>query len=1192
MSADREIAAVTKSGSDWVVGGGETGRLIRSMDWSRTPLGAIGDWPSNLRTTVSLALNSNFPISLAWGPECTQIYNDGYWPICGAKHPTAMGQDFRECWASAFPVIGEAFESALAGTTAFLEDQRMFLDRHGYLEETFFTFSFSPIRDESGAVTGLFHPVTETTSKMLAQRQTRTLRDIAVGAGSADLLLPGLQSAAQILAGPDDSHGCGVDVPFVLFYQLTADGRSAELVAQQGLSAGGSASPLTVEVTRPSADWPIAQALTTRTMIRVDRLRERFPGLICAPYPEQIETAFVLPITPPGYGGPPCVMVAGASPRLPMSEAYRSFFEMAAAAVTTMIVNVTALSLERKRSDALAEVDRVKTAFFHNVSHEFRTPLTLLLGPLEEELAHVSADIDPLRRDRLETAHRNGLRLLRLVNTLLDFARVEEGRAGAHYELTDLGSLSTELTSTFRSACERAGIRLSVDCPQVTQEVYVDHDMWEAVVLNLLSNALKYTISGEINVSLQVVGETVELIVQDTGIGIPEADLPRVFERFYRVADAHGRNHEGSGIGLAFVQQLAGQHGGSVRVESQLGHGTTFTVAIPIGAAHLPPDQVTRIPRVAAEGSRLGQSLTAEALRWSPDLPTQRTVDRANLPTSRPGSAPSSVPTSSVPAPSASSSQSSSVEPADLRPRILWADDNADMREYVTRLLTGSYQVEAVDDGQAALESIRRSPPTLVLTDVMMPRLDGFGLLKELRADPRTRTIPVILLSARAGEETRIGGLLAGADDYLVKPFTARELFARIGSHVQLAALRQEMEMTRRAAERADLLAASESQLRLITDALPVLIAYIDTGERYRFTNYAYEEWFGVPRAELWGRSVGDLWRSPDTAVAEHVARAIAGETVSFEWTMLQDPDRSRSCRSTFVPDLGPDGEVHGFFAMTSDVSEQKLAQLQIQLLNSNLERRVRERTEELATSNAELTSANKELEAFSYSVSHDLRAPVRAIDGFARILIDDYSRDLPAQAQRYVAFVRNNAQRMGRLIDDLLTFARSGREPVSRRAVNSAELIRLCLQELSAEYGDRDVRFSIAELPECRADPALLKQIWLNLLGNAIKYTRQCQTAEIIVGFESDGTSISYFCRDNGAGFDMRHAGNIFGVFQRLHSVDEYEGTGVGLAIVEQIVRRHGGRIWAESEVGRGATFHFTLGRSEPSAAAEEPPR
>src|SRR5882757_401924 len=214
--------------ADWLAGGGEMGSLVRSKDWSQTPLGPIESWPQSLRTTVSLCLASNFPISLAWGPRHVQIYNDGYWPICGGKHPHSMGQDFSECWASAWPAIGAAFERALAGDTSFLEDQRMFLDRNGYLEETFFTFSFSPIRDESGGVGGLFHPVTETTAKMVGERRTRALRDLAARAGKAQTSDEAFNLAAQTLAEYE------LDIPFALFYQLDPDGKKAQLIAETG----------------------------------------------------------------------------------------------------------------------------------------------------------------------------------------------------------------------------------------------------------------------------------------------------------------------------------------------------------------------------------------------------------------------------------------------------------------------------------------------------------------------------------------------------------------------------------------------------------------------------------------------------------------------------------------------------------------------------------------------------------------------------------------------------------------------------------------------------------------------------------------------------------------------------------------------------------------------------------------------
>ena len=208
----RALEKPAASQLDFLFGGGEMARVIAAKDWSKTPLGPMETWPQSLRTTVSLCLASNFPISLVWGKGCTQIYNDGYWPICGAKHPLSMGQDFRECWASPWPAIGEAFESAWAGEACFLENQRMFLDRNGYLEETFFTFSFSPIRDESGQVGGLFHPVTETTTQMLSERRTKTLRDMAASAANALSVEEYCRKTSAALAENR------FDIPFSLLY--------------------------------------------------------------------------------------------------------------------------------------------------------------------------------------------------------------------------------------------------------------------------------------------------------------------------------------------------------------------------------------------------------------------------------------------------------------------------------------------------------------------------------------------------------------------------------------------------------------------------------------------------------------------------------------------------------------------------------------------------------------------------------------------------------------------------------------------------------------------------------------------------------------------------------------------------------------------------------------------------------------
>jgi signal transduction histidine kinase len=997
LSAGQAAKRQGTNAKDWLVGGGEMGKLIRSMDWSKTPLGAIESWPQSLRTTVSLCLASNFPIALAWGPKHVQIYNDGYWPICGEKHPGAMGQDFTECWAAPWPVIGEAFTRALGGETSFLENQRMFLDRNGYLEETFFTFSFSPIRDDAG-VAGLFHPVTETTSRMLSERRTRAIRDVAGRAGKAQTTEEACRLAAQTLS----DHT--LDLPFVLFYLLDGQGKAARLIAGTGLPQGSVASPEVVDFGVPeNSAWPLAEVARSGQAQQVDNLETRFGHLSCGEYPESQKKAMALPITPPGCERPIGVLVAGVSPRLALNETYRAFYDLLAAAVTTEIANARAYEEERKRAEALAEIDRAKTAFFSNVSHEFRTPLTLMLGPLEDELAERTSPLPPARRERLQTAHRNSLRLLKLVNTLLDFSRIEADRTQASYEPTDLASHTAELASVFRSATEKANLTLTVDCPTLPEAVYVDREMWEKVVLNLLSNAFKHTFDGGITVALRWYGDHAELAVTDTGVGISEAELPRLFERFHRVKGAKSRTHEGTGIGLALVQELVALHGGAVRIESEEGKGSTFTVTVKAGTAHLPPERLGAAHVSSSTATRAG-AYVEEAMHWLPN------AARPDDPSPRSGAA------DVVSAP-----RETTATPGGRRPRLLWADDNADMRDYVRRLLAERYDVLAVSDGLTALTAARDDPPDLVLTDIMMPGLDGFGLLRELRADARTRTIPVILLSARAGEESAVEGLDAGADDYLAKPFSAQELLARVRTHLELARVRRE-------------------------------------------------------------------WAN-------------------------------------------------------------------------------------------ELEQANKELEAFSYSVSHDLRAPLRAIDGFSKALLDEYGEKLDEQACRYLDRVRLGIQKMSGLINDLLDLSRINRTALRKEPISLTELAREVVTDLQNRESSRKVAIEIADGLTARGDPRLVTIVLVNLLGNAWKYTGKRPAAHVAFGQETKGTQAVFYVRDNGAGFDMQYADKLFAPFQRLHQDSEFEGTGIGLATVQRIISRHGGRIWAEAKVDEGATFFFTLG-------------
>jgi PAS domain S-box-containing protein len=792
-----------------LAGGGEMGRLMREHDWAATPLGPVNRWPQSLRTAVSICLASRFPIIIFWfqypqtgpdntrsavapleqedtqkickgqvngdwGQELRQFYNDAYRPILGTtKHPQALGQGAKECWPEIWDEIGPMLHTVLTtGESTWSENLLLLLDRNGYVEECYFTFSYSPIRDETGEVGGVFCAVTETTKEVLGERRLRTLRVLAADTAEADSPEEVCRIAADILADDPD------DLPFTLLYLFAAEGKSAHLAATTGIASETLATPMTLALDDPEAAWPLAQVTETGLVAQIDELAARF-GDISGPLhdAERLtpQTALILPIARAGQDRPYGFLIAGISPRRLLDEDYRGFLQLLAGQIATACASARAYQEAQERAEALAELDRAKTAFFSNISHEFRTPLTLLLGPLDTVLSDPNSSLDPAYRAQLEMVRRNGLRQLKLVNTLLDFSRIEAGRAEAIYEPTDLASLTTDLTSAFRSVIESAGLRLIVDCPQLPEPIYVDHDMWEKIVLNLLSNAFKFTFEGEIRVQLHLADENAELTVADTGVGIAEMDQLHLFERFYRVRGVRGRASEGSGIGLSLVEELVRLHGGTVGVSSKIGQGTTFTVRLPRGRAHLPAERIeaTRALTSTAIGSA---PYVEEALRWLPetaDVPTAVGVEEHLL----------------QDLPRTKAIAQDGLSPA----RLLIVDDNADMRDYLTHLLGSFYTLRVVADGATALSLARSWSPDLILSDVMMPGLDGFTLLAVLRADPRTSAIPVILLSARAGEEATIEGLRSGANDYLIKPFFARELLARVEAQVEIARLRQQL---------------------------------------------------------------------------------------------------------------------------------------------------------------------------------------------------------------------------------------------------------------------------------------------------------------------------------------------------------------------------------------------------------------
>ncbi|CAB3753026.1 response regulator [Paraburkholderia humisilvae] len=781
MKTDNSTAAGAQragAAAAFLRGGGEMGALIAALDWSKTSLGSPERWPQSLKTAIRIMLMSRQPIWVGWGPDLLFFYNDPYQSIIGGKHPVALGQPTSTVWREIWHEIGPLLDKALAGVEGtYTEQKLLIMERNGYPEETYYTFSYSPIPDDHGGTGGIICANSDDTARVIGERQLALLREIGASTTHARTWLEACEFSMRALATDPQ------DIPFAMFYSGEAGSASVSLTSACGIAAGHAAAPESMHADRHPV-WPFAEVQRRQIIKVVTGLAERFgdsmPPLPSGPWTQQPGQAAVLPVQPSGERGRGGVLIVGLNPFRLFDDSYRAFLNLVARQIGGAIGYAHAYEEERRRAEALAEIDRAKTTFFSNISHEFRTPLTLMLGPLEELLADAEMAAHE-RRGLIEVTHRNSLRLLKLVNALLDFSRLEAGRIQIHREPSDLAAFTAELASLFRSTVEAAGMTLVVECAPLPRLVDIDRDMWEKIVLNLLSNAFKFTLSGTITVSVKpVADDQVELCVSDTGIGIPGDELPRLFERFHRVEGAAGRSVEGSGIGLALVQELVRLHGGAIRVDSKVGIGTCFTIAMPACGDRAVP--ATATPDVAAReisvaGSKQAQSYVEAALRWLPDGASIVDPDLEADDAWR-----------------AAAEALDRAAPVDGRAaRVLVVDDNADLRDYMRRILSAAgHDVQVADDGVAALDAIRAAVPDLVVSDVMMPRLDGFGLLRELRADPHLRETPVLLLSARAGEEAKVGGLESGADDYLTKPFSARELLARVAGNLQLARLRHE----------------------------------------------------------------------------------------------------------------------------------------------------------------------------------------------------------------------------------------------------------------------------------------------------------------------------------------------------------------------------------------------------------------
>jgi signal transduction histidine kinase/DNA-binding response OmpR family regulator len=1102
------------------VGSSELAALMRHVDWRHTPLGPADSWPQSVRTIIRMMLTSRYAMWMGWGPDLTFFYNDAYARMTlGVKHPWALGRPAREVWMEIWPEIGPRIAHVLAtGEATWDEGLLLFLERSGFREETYHTFSYSPLHQDDGSIAGMFCVVTEETDRVMSERRLAVLRELASQLASS-------QSTADVWRSVERSlESDARDLPFTLTYLVNPDGRSVTRVASTNAAPTGPAAREALGIDNDL--WPIQQIVEESADNLIVELRRDLPWP-ASPWTNAPTHAMVLPIRGQGHTRPVGVFVAGLNPYRPVDLEYRTFVTLYVGQLAAGLASAQAHAAEHRRAEALAQIDRAKTTFFSNVSHELRTPLTLILGPVTDAL---DTEEHALKGDTLDLVYRNGLRLRKLVNALLDFSRIEAGRVDANFEPVDLGLLTAELASVFRSAVERAGLRFIVDCESGDEPAYVDHDIWEKIVLNLISNAFKFTFDGEIAVSVRREGSSMLLQVRDTGIGIPREELPRLFVRFHRVEGAIGRTHEGTGIGLALVHELVKLQGGRIGVESELGRGTTFTVTIPLGSAHLPADRI-RQAKTSTSGGGRADTFIEEVRHW---LPGDGEEGLGGL----------------------SAAQAAPVDNA----RILLADDNADMRSYLKDILGRRWTVDAAADGLRALRLARELAPDMVITDVMMPRLDGFGLLRELRVDDRTRHIPVMMLSARAGDDSRLEGFQAGADEYLAKPFTVRELLAKVEGQLFRAKIRTVEERSAR-------------RVAAVFAQTPVPIAIVRGP--YHAVEIANASFVALVDRAVVGQRMSDaVPELRDQGVIDLLDRVYATHkpyvSSAVAVTLHRGPQRAAErcvLDLSLQPLFDQAGAIEGVAVVLYEVTE-------------------------LDEARHAAESANRTKDEFLAMLGHELRNPLAPILTALQLL-----RLRGGDAgERERTIIERQVRHLVALVDDLLDISRITRgkvrlhpEPIELHEVVS-KAIELASPLLEQHQHDLETDVPPTGLVVL-ADAARLAQVLSNLLTNAAKYTPA--GGRIRVQAAADGPEVVLSVADSGIGIDPAMLPHIFDLFtQDRQAIDRAQGgMGLGLAIVRSLVALHGGSVTARSGgQGAGSEFIIRLPKMQAGSIATAP--
>ncbi|KAM0790951.1 hypothetical protein ACM66B_004256 [Microbotryomycetes sp. NB124-2] len=1246
------------------------GRMIRDYNWDETELGPISGWCPELRTILSSVLASPNRECILWGPNRIMLYNDEYVTCAMGKHPGLLGKAAAssEGWAEIWDDLEPVAVKVMQGETVNFTEHYLPMVRQGYTEETYHSFSYQPFYDARGRALGIRNLSIENTAAVIATRRLETVRDLIQTTSLARTVQDFADMAMESI-----SHN-PYDVPFCAIYTVTptttnagADQKKRQVRTQnedklrlgvsvdhagslgipedhpffvrqafidlsppmsRNSSTSGSCSTATlndIDTSPSNWSWPFEDACLRKEPVFVDSLGHLASTIEPRGWEEPPRSAVVIPIfVDAAQTVPQAIMVLGINPRSSYNDLYATFLKLLARHIAVGLFAVMTAEIDAKRAEDLVRLDKAKTSFFNNVSHELRTPLTLILGPLEDVINSKDPS-QPDNREKLKLVQRHANRLLGLVNKLLDFSSLEGGRMQVKFRPVQLGYITRDLATLFRDTVERNGLKFVVNCdddPPDCMPMYTALDLWDKIVFNLIGNAVKYCPSGSIVVTLKSTVTGAVFSVKDTGVGIPQEDLTRIFERFTRV-DSTARTTSGTGIGLALTLEIVKLLGGQLEVESEIGKGSTFSVHLPRGFIHLPIEQVSHEPDTATMAMPTGRKLAVieEMSTWRPE---ERERERSE-----------SLSHGSVNGDSESGSGEEFMDSTrgllSLTNRtIMVVEDSPDLSSYITSILAKSFNVVQMPDGQAALEYALKHPPHLIVTDQMMPRMNGHELVAALRNNPSTALLPIIMISAQAGSEARAEALERGLDDYLCKPFQARELLARVNVHLQLGLMRVELE--KRVEERTSALIQSEAQNRALADKFstlsavsPVGILQADAEGNIVYANPRFYDITGHPRDQPladWRKCVWD----EDQAKLDNYSHAIAnsGQYNASEWESLEIRFKNREdAWGQF--DVRPFREIDGrtgFVAAVTDISRQKKAEaLHVQTVEAR---------------RYEADENRRNTEAFLDMSSHELRNPLSGVWQNAELLasslenvlgvvenlcagkpvdprtLEDVRRELIEDSDS-VESILICASHQGRIADDILNVSKLNMGLLSIVPVPFDLVTRMneVLRMTEAEALQKNITLRISVSPSLEqlganwivADPSRLAQILLNFLSNSIKYTAEASERQIVVHLDAfDGPPpsravatrisqpqcldlkpgqawISVGCQDSGKGLSPDELKKLFARFSQANPrSDQYGGSGLGLWISKRLVERHGGFIEVESSPGAGSTFRFMI--------------